>query len=69
MAHDRALLPDALTDLGRQLRREGVALHLANVRRPAHAILERAGTTAVATVDEAVHPAEVSRDHPPPQHR
>jgi MFS superfamily sulfate permease-like transporter len=61
---------DTLSDLARQLRREGIALRLGAVRRPAGVVLTRAGTAAVAplsaTVDEAVHPAEVSRDHPAP---
>jgi high affinity sulfate transporter 1 len=59
---------DTLTDLARQLGRDGIALRLAEVRRPAGEVLTRAGTAAVAPlhaqIDEAVHPAEVSRDHP-----
>jgi sulfate permease, SulP family len=61
---------DALTDLARQLEREGIALRLAAVRRPAGAVLTRAGTARLAplfrTVDEAVHPPEVTSDHPGP---
>ncbi|WP_027007014.1 SulP family inorganic anion transporter [Conexibacter woesei] len=61
---------DALSDLARQLAREGIALRLAEVRRPAAAVLERAGTAALAplfqTLDAAVHPPEVTSDHPAP---
>lgn len=59
---------DALSDLARQLRRDGAELRLANVRRPAARILRRAGTAELAslhaTLGGAVHPPEVTNDHP-----
>lgn len=59
---------DALTDLARQLHGEGIALRLAEVRRPAATTLRRAGTAELAalfpTLDAAVHPVEVTSDHP-----
>jgi sulfate permease, SulP family len=61
---------DALTDLGHQLAEQDVELRLAGVRRLAAQVLQRARTTDVAalapTIDAAVHPGEVSRDHPAP---
>jgi MFS superfamily sulfate permease-like transporter len=59
---------DALSDLARQLQGDGIALRLADVRRPAGVVLRRAGTADLAplfrTVGDAVHPREVTSDHP-----
>jgi sulfate permease, SulP family len=54
---------DALTELGHQLGRDGIRLRLVGVRRRVAAILTRAGTAEAAAL-EAVHPTQVTSDHP-----
>jgi SulP family sulfate permease len=56
---------DALTELAHQLARDDIALRFVGVRRRVGEILRRAGTAAVAEL-EAVHPAQVTSDHPSP---